>query len=79
MSGGDGGVAILNRKIMEDLTVEQRLDNKEPDGYLKEKHVDRGKSKTPKLQTCLDYLWNNKACETGSEGVRQGTVRKSKK
>jgi len=49
MSGGDGGVAILNRKIMEDLTVEQRLDNKEPDGYLKEKHVDRGKSKTPKL------------------------------
>ena len=29
MSGGDGGaVAILNRKILEDLTVEQRLDNK---------------------------------------------------
>ena len=29
MSGGDGGgVAILNRKIMEDLTVEQRLNNR---------------------------------------------------
>lgn len=70
--------AILNREVREDLTVEQKLEKRNK--YLKEKHVGRGKNKykTPKLGTCLEYLWNSKACTVGSEGVRQSTVRERK-